>query len=121
MPITSTNDQIIIQVVESSTTPIPGEDKLTATLKNQTARMLETCFEERREDALEAAAKTFSESAVHLHKLLCLREGVHETQWMDERPTDEEMKEINTKRDQINDTVEQFVERQVRRYITFVR
>lgn len=121
MAITTSNDQIIIQVVESSAATIPGEDELTRILKNQTARMLEKCFDERRRDALESATQAFTESVTHLHKLLCLQEGVHESQWIDEPPTDEELEEFDEKREQINHTVEQYIERQVRRYISFVR
>jgi hypothetical protein len=119
MAITTTDDQMIIQVVESTTTAIPGEEDLTHTLKNQTARMLETCFDGRQHDVLETAAKTFAESAVHLHKLLCLQEGVHHSQLAGEELSTERLDAIEEKRDQINDTVEQHIERQVRRYITF--
>lgn len=119
MAITASNDPIIIEVVEIHASTIPGEDDLTEELKNQTARMLETCFEERQEDVLQTAARTFTESVVHLHKLLCLQEGVHHSQWPEEPGASEEVDAIAEKRQQINDTVEQYMERQVRRFITF--
>lgn len=120
MAITTSNDPIIIEVVETHVSSIPGEDELTETLKNQTARMLETCFDQRRDDVLQAATQTLTESVIHLHKLLCLQKGVHHSQLTEESIASENADEIDNKREQVNDMVDQHIHRQVRRFITFV-